>query len=462
MSRPEYQSSCSSSRLLTLLSTSHGFTAWFKFTGLEGYYPALGYALLLHNYTPYPSIWRWMDETYRKTIKPIIKVDEEYCAHYQERRFEVAEYWVALGNACKEVCIIPFAGKTEVINRIQAGRMLDFEDAAHNETLAGHLHISLALHRWVDSEAKTYHHCRANIGQVVAFVNLAFEHNCVYSLIHCNFQTQAVITEPTFPHYMLYEKKGQSALVFVSTAPQEEYREKDSKDTLIRNMAILISLLSKVVATSLPILPRALQDTRSQLYEVQRQVAPLLQDLLPECDINTEDMRKLLSMPLEQEVDTRFPHTCATCALYPEVQTEGVSDHGHFFHLPCLEVHFQHISEFDDSLKCPIPTCSQRLPELLLDRFPVYKHRYTTWKKQQLEYSTTSKLNASKTICSQCKLRFPIDRLCTVDEHRFCRECCRMTWDSRACVVCWKPLSFDVQLAIQSFMSAPQISSSFH
>lgn len=463
MSLPEYQNSCSNSRLLTLLSSTHGFTAWFKFSGLEGFYPALGYALLLHHYLSYPSIWRFMDKTYRETISPIIKVDAEYSAYYQQQRYQLVEYWLAIGNACKEVCIIPFADKPHVISRIQAGKMLDFEDADHYATLASHLHISLAMHRWVDSEPKTYHYCKANNGQIVVYVNLAFERNCVYSLVHCNFQAQTAVPEPMFPHYMLYERKGQSALIFTSTAPQEENREIDRKDTLIRNMSVIIGLLAKEAATGMTFIPRTLQDTHSQLMEVHKQVAPLLQDLLPECDINTEDMGRLFALPIEQEADTRTPHTCATCTLYPEVQAEGVNDHGHFFHLPCLDVHFQHITQVEDSLKCPIPTCPHRLPEILLNLFPAYKQRYTLWKQQQLDSYTTSKLNATKVPCSSCKLLLPITRQCTVDEHRLCRNCCKLTWDSHQCVVCRKPLSIETQIAIQSFMKEePQMPFSLH
>jgi len=389
-----------------------------------------------------------MDETYRRTIAPIIRVDEDSETRWpRNQKYGEAEYWTALGNACKELCKVPFVEKTVIVNRIHAGRMLDFEDADHNATLAGYLHISLAMHCWVDAEPKTYAYCKANVGQVVVFVNLAFERNCVYSLIHASFQAQTTIPEPVFPHYMLYEKKA-SPLVFTPTAPQEQPRDTDIKNIIIKSQALMINLLVKEVAAGLTTLPSSLQDTHSKLYELHKQVAPLLQSHFPECDIDTEDMRTALRLQVAQE-DMRPPHTCETCGQYREVQAEGINDHGHFFHAPCLEVHFQQVTRLEESLKCPIHNCPHSLPELLLDHFPPYKERYSHWKTQHLAYSTHAN---NRNICHHCRSNFPAERLCAVDQHRLCSECGMKTWNNRACIVCHKPLSHEVMVFLQGFL----------
>ena len=460
MSDPVYVSHPETT-LQKMLWERHGFMSGFRFRGQEGFYPALAYALLLHYFVSYPGIWRFMQETYHTIISPLISIDTSFAHQYPDnQRFSIPDYWSQLSSACKDLCLSQFPGKENIQSRIQSGQMLSFEDIAHMSTLTAYFHISLAIHRWIDNGPKTHHYCKANTGQVMLFVNLVYENNHVVSLIHESFTSQREISEPVFPHYMLYERKGHTALIL---APEhtDPVQEIDKKDTLIKAMAMMVSLLAKQVA-SMQTLPKELAGTSSTLYELQRQVTPLLAELMPESEFDTEALNRALRVPVGESESVRVPHSCATCAEYKEMQEMSVTDHGHFFHISCLQTHFSQLVSFDDLLRCPIPTCPNHLPEQVLDYLPAFKQLYSTWKQQHVVYHTTSKVSRANPTCDYCQSVFPANQLCTVDQHRLCRNCCLLSWNSCHCVACSQLLSEEAKYNITTFVRLQPASSSMH
>ena len=305
-----------------------GFTHFYSFPNEGCFYAALGFAIMLHTYPDYSAISTFMLETWRPKVAPLHKIE----ALHGDARYHKSEYWADMQQRCKDICLEIFAQKEHVRSKITADRMLDPDNRDYYNDIVRFFRVSLALHRIIENSPKTYHYASGNTGSSVVFVNLAMENGRVTALVHKDM-TWGVVPKPVFPHYMQLHSKEPGSPQPLLLSRNDLQHLQDPRDALIRNLVKVTTLLSRVVLSQQTMVARTEEHTLEELKTSHGYMAPIVREHFPGVDFDSEELRRVLALPLEE-----LPRLLAHRFCSRRSETESYcSSEAHAGNLPAVQ-----------------------------------------------------------------------------------------------------------------------------
>lgn len=409
-----------------------GYTGWFTFQDLTGFYPALAFGLLLHTLPTYEEIKPYIENCWKPKVADMHRVTVSYSCNWANE-----ECWRELSTICKSQCSSLFRYDNPALSEyIQNNNVCPFSDKSVYLRIAKHYGISLLVYEDNGQGFDMTEYCAAVENEVTFYVCLAVEAGKISVLVHGLFDRSEVVASEGFPFYVKYAGK-----VNIHRGCGSE-NALEQTQPVIRGMSKMIDLLALLTLSRTGDFPSHMQPAITTLQSLHTTIA---KQHGFQWDFNSENLASVLSIPIHSEpvVDYRPAHTIRTCSLYPEYG-DLVSDHGHRFHLSCLEVYLTDcFNRGDWDLLCP--KCSTiSLPVIFLDFFPSLQNQFYESKERT---SRVSKV-LQPGLCHHCDQKHR--EVITLDHgHGLCLTCA--TLGSSFCRSCGHCLSLNDKATIQHF-----------